>query len=122
MILVDSSVWVDHFKAEIAALGTLLAEQQVLGHPFVVGELALGNLHNRLKTLFVLRRLPPARVARDRDVSDFVENHRLYGRGIGYVDTHLLASTLLTPEALLWSHDKRLMGVARDLGIAAEID
>ncbi len=119
MILVDASVWIDHFRNRNDALLDLLGSERVLCHPFARGEVALGNLRNRWSTLLRLSELPPARVASDKDVMALVENHRLYGRGIGYIDAHLLAATLLTPEATIWSRDRRLMIIAGELGIAA---
>lgn len=120
MILVDASVWVDHFRQRSEPLVGLLQDEQVLGHPFVLGELALGNLKDRRHTLRLLGDLPRARVARDSDVLAMIGHHRLHGRGIGYVDAHLLAATLLTQEARIWSRDRRLMEAARNLSIAAE--
>jgi hypothetical protein len=120
VILVDASVWIDHFRHQSETLLDLLREERVLGHPFARGEVALGNLRDRRSTLLLLSELPAARVARDGDVLALIENHRLFGRGIGYVDAHLLASALLTPEALIWTRDRRLVDVARDLGIEAD--
>ncbi|PVM84045.1 VapC toxin family PIN domain ribonuclease [Caulobacter radicis] len=117
MILVDSSVWVAHLRAADAVLVRLLEESRVLVHPFVVGELALGNLKNRTAFLEALRQMPMATSATDAEVFDFVEGHRLYGRGIGHVDAHLLAAVRLTAGARLWTQDQRLEGVARDLGL-----
>lgn len=121
MILVDASVWIDHFRNRSDALLDLLGSEQVLCHPFVRGEVALGNLCNRWSTLLHLSELPPARVASDKDVMALVENRHLHGRGIGYVDAHLLAAALLTPDASLWSRDRRLMTIAGELGIAAPV-
>ena len=120
MILVDASVWIDHFRQQNDRLLDLLSEEEVLGHPFARGEVALGNLRNRWSTLLLLSELPSSHVASDGDVMGLIENHGLHGRGIGYVDAHLLAATLLTPETLLWSRDRRLMDMAKDLGVAAE--
>ncbi len=120
MILADTSVWIDHLRAPNERLLELLDHQQILIHPFVIGELALGSMRDRLRTMFALKLLPPAMISRDRDVVALIDNHRLHGRGIGYVDAHLLASTLITPEALIWSKDRRLMAIARELAIAAE--
>lgn len=117
MILVDSSVWVAHLRSADALLVRLLEESRVLLHPFVVGELALGNLKNRTAFLEALRQMPVATLATDGEVLDFVERHRLHGRGIGHVDAHLLAAARLTAGARLWTQDQRLGGVARDLGL-----
>ncbi len=120
MILVDTSVWIDHLRAGNAGLVALLDRAQVLAHPFVVGELACGNLRNRAELLRLLQDLPQATVARDTEVLYFIERHRLMGRGIGYVDAHLLATTTLTNPARLWTRDLRLAAVARDLKLAYE--
>ena len=117
MILVDSSVWIDHLRVGDAALAERLELGIVLGHPFVLGELACGRLRNRTEILMLLADLPQAVPAADAEVLAMIERHRLMGRGIGYVDAHLLASTLLTPDAALWTRDRRVANIARDLGI-----
>lgn len=119
MILVDSSIWIDHLRAPDEALSRLLAVREVLVHPFVLGELALGMVKDREGLIATFRDLPQAPVAEADEVLALVAMHQLHGRGIGYVDAHLIAATLLTPEARLWSRDRRVMGVARELGIAA---
>ncbi len=118
MILADTSVWVDHFRSRDFALANLMRTEVVLIHPFVMGELALGHLYPRERTFADLRRLLPARVAADEEVRNLIENERLFGTGIGYVDAQLLASVRLTPGSSLWTRDKRLQGVAEKLGIA----
>lgn len=115
MILVDTSVWVDHFRGVEQHLQALLASRQVLCHPFVIGELALGNLRDRSMVLRHLGRLPTAVIARDGEVLAMIESSRLAGRGIGYVDAHLLAAARLS-SARLWARDKRLTAVAGELG------
>lgn len=119
MILVDTSVWVDHLRASNDKLTALLARGKVLGHPFVTGELALGNLRWRDAVLSDLRDLPQAVVASDEEVLYFIDHQMLFGRGIGYVDAHLLAATRLTGRAKLWTRDRRLQAVAVALGLAA---
>ena len=119
MILVDTSVWVDHLRAGAAALGGLLYNGGALGHPFVTGELALGNLRQRDLVLNALRRLPQATVAADEEVLHFINRQGLFGLGIGYVDAHLLAAVRLTPGAKLWTRDRRLQAAAAQLGLAA---
>lgn len=119
MILVDSSVWVDHLRSGEQALSELLIARQVLAHPFVIGEVALGSLRQRAMILGDLQNLPAAVQASDDEVMVLIESRALHGRGIGYVDAHLLASTLLTPGAKLWTRDRRLRSVANDLGLAA---
>ena len=118
MILVDTSVWVDHLRATDKALAALLDTGAVLAHPFVIGELALGNLRQREIVLNALSDLPHASVATDVEVLHFIDRHALSGRGVGYVDAHLLAAVQLTAGAELWTKDKRLHGVAIQLGLA----
>jgi predicted nucleic acid-binding protein len=114
VILVDTSVWIDHFRAGDAALADLLDRGSVLMHPFVLGELALGNFRRR-DVLGTLRDLPLAAVATDGEVLDFIERNTLFGLGIGYVDAHLLAAIRLTPGASLLTRDSRLAAVAERL-------
>ena len=118
MILVDSSVWVDHLRTGNETLSRLLNAGMVLTHPFVIGELALGNLRQRALILDTLSDLPRAAIASDEEVLRFIDDHRLFGRGIGYVDAHLLAAVRLNTGAALWTYDKRLHGVAEQLGIS----
>ena len=119
MILVDTSVWVDHLRVGDDGLIRLLQDRGVLGHPFVLGELSMGTLRHRDLLLYDLARLPQAEVASDPEVRHFIEEGRLYGRGIGYVDAHLLASIRLTPAAVLWTRDQRLHTVADEMKLAA---
>ena len=119
MILVDTSVWVDHLRSGDHALGQLLDSAQVLGHCFVTGEVALGNLRERALVLGALRELPQAAVASDDEVLHFIDRQALFGLGIGYVDAHLLAAVQLTAGAKLWTRDKRLQTVAAQLGLSA---
>jgi predicted nucleic acid-binding protein len=118
LILVDTSVWVDHLRANDETLAELLHSQAVLAHPFVIGELALGNMRRRETVLAALADLPQSGVATDAEVLTFIDRHALFGRGIGYVDAHLLAAARLTAGARLWTRDRRLQEVARDLGLA----
>jgi predicted nucleic acid-binding protein len=120
VILVDSSVWIDHFRLNDAVLAGLLDSQRVLTHPFVIGELALGSLKQRNVILSALRDLPRASVASDDEVLDFIAQHELFGQGVGYIDAHLLASVRLTPNASLWTRDKRLRAVADGLSLSAK--
>lgn len=119
MILVDTSVWIDHLRRGDVTLTSLLTSGRVLGHPAVVGEIGLGNPANRVEILALLRNLPQATSARHDEVMVYVEAHKLFGSGIGYVDAHLLASTALTPGASLWTRDKRLRAAASGLGCLA---
>jgi len=121
VILVDTSVWVDHLRAADSALVRLLDTTQVVMHPFVLGELALGNLPQRSLILGTLQLLPQAVVASDEEVLNFIDRHRLVGLGIGYVDVHLLAATRLTAGASLWTRDKSLRHIAKRLALAATV-
>ena len=121
MILVDTSVWVEHLRSASAILGALLDNGGVLGHPFVLGELALGNLRQRDDFLRALQRLPQATSASHLEVLQFIDREALYGRGIGYVDAHLLAAARLTAGSKLWTRDRRLQTVAGQLGLAAAL-
>lgn len=117
MILVDTSVWIDHLRSGDDALAGLLEGQEVLIHPFVLGELALGALRQRSLILETLRLLPQAPRASDEEVLAFIDARALHGSGIGYVDAQLLASVHLAPGTLLWTRDRRLAEVARSLGV-----
>jgi predicted nucleic acid-binding protein len=117
LILVDTSVWVDHFRAGDLQLAALLDNAGVLMHPFVAGEIACGNLSNRALTLELLHDLPMAVVAESDEVLAFIESRRIFGTGIGYIDVHLLAAAAVS-DAALWTRDKRLRGIARTLGLA----
>ena len=116
MILVDTSVWVEHLRHGLPRLATLLQEGEVLIHPWVIGELACGNLRNRQQVLELLQGLPVATVASDAEVLLLIERDRLMGRGIGYVDVHLLASARLS-YCRLWTQDRRLAAVAHEQGL-----
>lgn len=118
MILVDTSVWIDHLRRGDAGLVELLERSAVVMHPFIVGELACGNLQDRESILELLQDLPAATVASPEEVLTFIERHGLHGRGIGYVDVHLLASVALMPDARLWTRDSRLRKNAESLGCA----
>ena len=116
MILVDTTVWVEHLRRGLPSLATLLQEGEVLIHPWVIGELACGNLRNRQQVLELLQGLPVATVASDAEVLLLIERDRLMGRGIGYVDAHLLASARLS-HCRLWTQDRRLAAVAHEQGL-----
>lgn len=116
-VLVDTSVWVDHLRKGDAHLAQLLNDGDVICHPFVIGELACGNLKNRSEILDSLKELSFAPTIELDEYMQFVELNRLYGTGIGFVDVHLLASALLA-DATLWTADKRLKKAALGLGIA----
>lgn len=118
MILVDTSVWVDHLRRGDAQLVDLLERSNVIMHPFVVGEIACGSLRDRSSILDLLQDLPAAAVAEGGEVLGFVERRVLHGKGIGYIDVHLLASVALTAGAKLWTRDRKLRAVANALGCA----
>jgi predicted nucleic acid-binding protein len=117
VILVDTSVWIDHLRRGEPALISLLDAGQVLSHPFVIGELACGSLKNRKAVLTLLQDLPAAPVATDEEVLLFIERHRLMGKGIGYVDAHLLAAAVLAGNGRLWTRDRHLDAVAESMGL-----
>ncbi len=119
MILADTSVWVDHFRRGSTQFRDMLDDAQVLCHPFILGEIACGSIRNRQEILRLLRLLPSTTPATDQEALNFLELHRLYGRGLGWVDVHLLASALLT-GIRIWTLDKRMAMAASYLGIAHE--
>ncbi len=129
MILVDTSVWINHLNPKdprfsiqhSERLKTLLNNNLILGHPMVIGELACGNLKDRKTVLTDIKNLPKASVAPDDHVLSFIEEKQLMGRGIGYIDFHLLAATELTRSTELWALDERLMDVATELNLAYQI-
>jgi predicted nucleic acid-binding protein len=118
LILVDTAVWIDHLRDNDPQLAGLLDAGAVLGHPWVTGELALGSLQNRLEILRLLDDLAQATIATATEVRELVEQHKLFSLGIGYVDAQLLAATMLTPDAAVWTHDRRLREAAQRLGVA----
>ena len=121
MILVDTSVWVDHLRSGLTPLANLLQEGKVLIHPWVIGEIACGNLRNRNQVLDLLQGLPTAVVARDSEILLLIERGKLMGRGIGYVDAHLLAAAKLS-HCGLWTQDRRLAVLAQEQGLAGPED
>lgn len=116
-VLVDTSVWVDHFRQHNAAVADLLAFDLVASHPMVLGEIACGTPPSRTQTLADLARLPSLQQASAREVLAFVEREQLFGLGCGLVDVTLLASTLMTPGTELWTLDKRLAALAERFGV-----
>lgn len=112
MILVDTSVWIDHLRSGNKLLSNLLEEGRVITHPLIVGELSIGNISNRTLFLQLMKNLPFATEATHEEVMSFVETNRIWGKGIGYFDMHLLCSALID-SIPLWTMDKRLSGVAR---------
>ena len=120
MILVDASVWVDHLRRGEPDLIDALDSGLVLMHPFVLCELACGNLKRRTDVLSLMSALPQAAMATDNEALEFIDRRRLMGRGIGYIDVHLLASALLMGTSKLWTRDQRLSAVADDLALSFE--
>jgi predicted nucleic acid-binding protein len=118
VILVDTSVWIDHLRSGEQLLVAALEGGRVMMHPFVLGELACGNLANRSEVLELLGGLPAALTATDPEALEFIERRALMGRGIGYIDVHLLASIALSGDVRLWTKDRRLAAVAMELDLA----
>jgi predicted nucleic acid-binding protein len=118
MILPDTSIWIDHFRSTEVRLQPLLEAEAVVAHPFVVAELALGDLKRRGLTLFMLKHISSAVIATHSELMQFIEQNDLAATGIGFVDAHLLLSARLTSETRLWTSDKRLLRQAERLGVA----
>ncbi|MBC8258746.1 MAG: type II toxin-antitoxin system VapC family toxin [SAR324 cluster bacterium] len=117
MILVDTSVWIDHFRFRDEGLVSLLESRQVVNHHFVTGELACGNLHNRELILKMFKSLPQTLTATEEEVLHFMEKQQLIDQGLGYIDCHLLTATALTPSTRLWTRDRRLKAAAASLNL-----
>ena len=117
-VLLDTSVWIRHFRESNSGVVDLLEQQQAVSHMFVVGELACGSLKKRIETLIDLQALPLLPIVSTEEVMHMIESRQLYSRGIGLVDAQLIASVLLTPDSSLWTVDERLERVASDLGIS----
>jgi len=122
VILVDTSIWIDHLRSGDQRLVQLLERAEVLVHPFVIGELACGALRNRMQVLRLLSQLPRIVEASDPEVLHVIERHALSGRGIGYVDAHLLAAVLLASPAQIWTRDRRLREQAERMEVASSAD
>lgn len=120
MILADTSVWVDHLRKGNPVLAELLEQNRVVMHPMVLGELACGNLQNRQPLLQLWQHLDPLQAVNHEEALYFIEQHGLMGKGIGYIDVHLLASVILVAGTKLWTWDKRLMHIAVELRYAWE--
>jgi len=121
MILADTSIWVDHLCNGDAEMARLLGAGQIVMHPFIVAEIALGSLHNRRKRLAEMEALLEVRVAQLNEVRHMIGAHTLYSKGIGLTDAHLIASCLMTPGTQLWTRDGSLHKVAQTLGIQANL-
>jgi len=117
VILVDTSIWVDHFRMADERLARYITLDEIFAHPFVIGELAMGTLPQRPQSLRMLDKIEKISVARDSEVLAFVDRRGLHGIGIGYIDAHLLTATQLTPGTALWTRDKRLHAAAVRLGL-----
>jgi len=119
-VLTDTSIWVDHFRRLDAELANLLDHGDIVIHPFVIGELLLGGVPKASDTIADLNTIPKAKVASNDEVLEFIARRKLSEFGVGYVDAHLLASTMLTVGASIWTRDKRLLAAARSLKLAAD--
>lgn len=117
-VLIDTSDWIDLLDKGKKSVSDILVDPNLSCHPFVIGELALGNPGNRYDLIADLHTIPQIKVSEEKEVLYLVQKEKLYGRGIGYVDCHLLASTVSVPNTLLWTLDKRLYKVAVMLGVA----
>ena len=118
MILVDTSIWIDHLRKSDAAVSRLLAQGKILIHPLIIGEIAVGSFRQREEILLRLHGLQTVRSATQDEALRFISHYKLFGLGIGYIDVHLLASVRLTPGVTLWTRDKRLAKVAESLNLA----
>jgi predicted nucleic acid-binding protein len=121
LILADTSVWIDHLRSGNKEMRQHLNQWQIVIHPFIIAELALGSLKERTKTLGLLDLLPQVRVAHLNEIRTMIEARRLYSLGIGLTDAHLIASVLINPPTLLWTRDKQLRKVSEALGIHASL-
>jgi predicted nucleic acid-binding protein len=121
LILADTSIWIDHLRSGNKEMRKHLDQGDIVIHPFIIAELALGSLRERTKTLALLDLLPQVRVAQLGEVRLTIEARRLYSLGIGLTDAHLIASVFINPSTLLWTRDKRLRKAAEDLGIHASL-
>ena len=116
MVLVDTSVWISHFRLGNSILQKLLLESRVVSHPFIIGELACGNISNRTEILSLMQSLPSLGVVQNKELLVFIENNKLMGTGIGFVDVHLMAATILAGIPL-WTQDQKLKQACTRLGI-----
>jgi predicted nucleic acid-binding protein len=117
MILVDTSVWIDHLRSPEPMLSGYLADELVLTHPFVIGEVALGNFKRRALLVELFENLNHVEKAQDEEVLSLIEKRKWFGTGLSLVDCHLLVSLQLSREAALWTRDKRFAELAREMGV-----
>ena len=117
-VLIDTAIWIDHLRSADAKLIALLGQARVVTHDHVIGELAMGSIRDRHLVLESLLDLPRAPLAEEAEVRSFIEARRVFARGIGYSDAHILASILIHGSLLLWTRDRRLAEIAGELGVA----
>ena len=122
MTLIDTSIWIDHLRKPEELVSHLLRNDEVTMHPYVIGEVALGNLSRRSEIVLMLSTIPTTEVAKHDDVMRLIDQHRLFGTGLGYVDVHLLTSARLMRETTLWTRDKQLHAAADRLGVALRLN
>jgi predicted nucleic acid-binding protein len=120
-VLADTSIWIDHFRRSNVQLAQFLDRGDIVMHPFVIGELALGKVANIAEMIDFFNLLPKTIVASAAEILGFISKRKLSGSGIGYVDVHLLAAAALMPETLVWTRDKKLRAAAQALSLVAEI-
>jgi predicted nucleic acid-binding protein len=121
MILADASIWIEHFRVPNESLLRLLSHNEIACHDFVIGEVSLGHVRNRDALLDELFELPKSDHIGNDEVLALILQHKLFGKGIGYVDVHLLASAILTSDCSLWTRDRNLLAVARGLHVEAQV-
>jgi len=121
LILADTTIWIDHFRSENEEMRRHLHQGDIVIHPFIIAELALGSLRQRAKTLALLDSLPQVRMSQLAEVRLMIEARRLYSLGLGLIDAHLIASIFVNPPTLLWTRDKPLRKVGEALGIHASL-
>lgn len=121
MILVDTSIWIDHFRHGDAELRKIIEDDRLLCHPVVIGELALGSLRDRDAVVAFLAAQPEALIASHNEVMSLIDRHSIFGMGIGYTDAHLLASALIDRRSILWTRDKRLAAAAQKAGASLHV-
>ncbi len=121
MILADTSIWIDYLRGRQPAMASLLIAEEIVMHPFVIAEIALGSLSNRHRTIAFLDSLEQVHVAHLGEVRRMIEAHKLYSKGVGLTDTHLIASCLITSGVQLWTRDARLQDIAAAVGVSANL-